>query len=295
MVTKAEDREVWHPGEVQLQRSVGVAEKLASIGPRFIRPFMPPQHRDFFAELPFVVLGAVDASGRPWATLRTGKPGFLWSPDETHLSLHGAADPHDPVALEPGQAVGLLGIQPHTRRRNRANGVVEVSNEQRASLRIMQSFGNCPKYITPREPRFDPRPRTPVVTRGATLDADARLLVQTADTFFVASAAMGTSGESEVDVSHRGGPAGFVRVDDDGTLRIPDYAGNRFFNTLGNFVTNPVAGLLFLDYAHGHALHLTGRVTLHLDASTQDAERHWSVTPTEVLWRRDSIPLRWRE
>lgn len=36
------------------------------------------------------------------------------------------------------------------------------------------------------------------------------------------------------DVSHRGGPPGFVQVSGQGTLRFADYIGNFTFTTLGN-------------------------------------------------------------
>ena len=57
-------------------------------------------------------------------------------------------------------------------------------------------------------------------------------------------------------MSHRGGKPGFVRIDDDSTLTVPDFTGNNFFNTLGNLLLNPRAGLLFADYANGDLLHI---------------------------------------
>ncbi|MEZ5573788.1 MAG: hypothetical protein R3E64_17495 [Halioglobus sp.] len=58
-------------------------------------------------------------------------------------------------------------------------------------------------------------------------------LVQQADTFFIASGfddAGVASSRRGVDVSHRGGPEGFVHCDDKGRLVVPDFAGNGFFN-----------------------------------------------------------------
>lgn len=70
----------WHEGETFIQEKVGVAERMAIVGQRVVRDFMPDQHREFYAQLPFVVLGAVDPQGDVWATLRAGKPGFMHSP-----------------------------------------------------------------------------------------------------------------------------------------------------------------------------------------------------------------------
>lgn len=50
-----------------------------------------------------------------------------------------------------------------------------------------------------------------------------------------------------VDISHRGGLPGFIHIENDNRLLIPDYSDNHFFNTLGNLAANPKAGLLFID------------------------------------------------
>lgn len=67
-----------------------------------------------------------------------------------------------------------------------------------------------------------------------------------------------------MDVSHRGGPPGFVRLEGQ-TLTIPDYNGNRYFNTLGNLVSNPRAALLFVDFERGDVLHLQGTTEIVWD------------------------------
>lgn len=77
------------------------------------------------------------------------------------------------------------------------------------------------------------------------------------------------------DISHRGGPAGFVRIEGD-VLTIPDYRGNRFFNTLGNLLLEPRAALLFPDFAAGRLLHLQGAAeVLWDDDGLPGAERSW--------------------
>ena len=46
-----------------------------------------------------------------------------------------------------GQQVGLLGMELHTRRRNRVNAMIEHAEGQALRLKVGHSFGNCPKYI----------------------------------------------------------------------------------------------------------------------------------------------------
>ncbi|WP_343721575.1 pyridoxamine 5'-phosphate oxidase family protein [Herbaspirillum seropedicae] len=292
---------VWHAGEQMLQAQLGVADKMQAVGQRVVRTVMPDQHRDFYRQLPFIVLGSVDQAGDAWATVLEGQPGFLTSPSPVQLDMHAYPAPADPAAagMVAGAPVGLLGIEMHTRRRNRMNGVL-AALEQGWRVQVEQSFGNCPRYIQLRDYSFarDPaqdHPGQPELL--ATLDASARELIGMADAFFVATYA-DVDERRQVDVSHRGGKAGFVRVDAEGVLTVPDFNGNLFFSTLGNIVLNGRAGLLFVDYANGDVLQMSGQAELILDspeiASFEGAERLWTFRPQRIVRRRAALALRWR-
>jgi predicted pyridoxine 5'-phosphate oxidase superfamily flavin-nucleotide-binding protein len=295
----------WHAGELAMQQRAGVRERMAAVGPQVLRSAMPEQHRLFFAQLPFVVAGVVDGDGQPWASALANPPGFMQSPDPRHLSIRARPLPGTPLPerLVPGTAIGLLGIEPHTRRRNRLNGPVESAAADGFVVRVSQSFGNCPKYIQAREPIYVAANAgiEQTVQRAAALDAAARALIGRADTFFIATAhpAAGTGGTPAqgVDVSHRGGKPGFVRVDPDGTLTVPDFAGNFFFNTLGNLVINPRAGLLFIDFDHGDLLHLAVRGEIIWEGAELDAfagaQRLLRLQVLEKRRAPGALPLRW--
>lgn len=258
----------YHEGEQALQRRVGWRERLAEVGTRVMRDHLPEQHREFFGKLPLVLLGSMDDGGQPHASVLMGAPGFLRTPDAQTLAVDARPDAVDPLhaALRPGASIGVLGIEPHTRRRNRMNGVVRALHARGFELQVRQSFGNCPKYIQARHGRWLDQSVSPVTARRMTrLDLAAASLVRSADTFFIASAVPPAQIESSVahgvDVSHRGGKPGFVRVqhgaDGVDVLTVPDFAGNNMFNTLGNLALHPRAGLLFIDFARGDRLHIT--------------------------------------
>jgi hypothetical protein len=59
-----------------------------------------------------------------------------------------------------------------------------------------------------------------------------------------------------------------VRVRDERTLEFPDYPGNNMFNTLGNLVVHPRAGLLFVDFERGDLLQLTGSARILWEPET---------------------------
>ncbi|MGV1872616.1 pyridoxamine 5'-phosphate oxidase family protein (plasmid) [Agrobacterium vaccinii] len=292
----------WHAGELQIQRHAGVLEQMDPVGRKVLRTFMLDQHREFYPMLPFIVIGAVDGEGNPWATIRSGHPGFLQAPDAQTLSIDAASDPADPAeaGMNDGDPIGLVGVDLITRRRNRMNGTVVRSSSDRFSVAVGQSFGNCPRYIQHRQFSFvrDPATRQSCeVIVSDRLDAHQRSIIEAADTFFVASY-VDLEGEGrQVDASHRGGRRGFVRVDADGGLTVPDFNGNLFFNTLGNFAVNPRAGLLFVDHETGDMLQIAGSVEIILDspeiAAFEGAERLWRVMPEKVVLRKDALPLRW--
>jgi len=285
----------YHAGEAAAQDRVGMRERMAEVATRAIRDHMPDQHREFFPLLPFLVVGSLDATGQPWGSVLANAPGFAHSPEPTHLAVRARALPGDPLALKAGAPVGLLGIQTHTRRRNRMNGLVESIDGDGFTVAVQQSFGNCPKYITPREAVFTPSAAgTPRIVRSHGLDDRARAILDGADTLFIATAHpdadLARTPEEGVDVSHRGGPPGFLARDDEDVLRLPDYAGNFFFNTFGNLGLNPRAGLLVLDRERAGALYLAVRGTV-----VWAPERHVRFEVDAMVRTEGTLPLSWHE
>ena len=292
------DHSPWHAGEKQLQVHVGVAERMEAFGRKVIRHEMPDQHRTFYQQLPFMLYAAVDGEGHPWASVLEGEPGFAQSPQPGLLQLSSLPAADDPAQLTEGAAIGLLGIELHTRRRNRINGHVRALSTQGFGVTVDQSFGNCPRYIQLRQFRSVPLadPSTRVAQRFNGLDDAAKAMIAEADTFFVASY-IEVEGERSVDVSHRGGQGGFVRVEGN-RLTIPDFAGNLHFNTLGNLLLNPRAGLLFIDFNTGDLLQLSGRTDIILEGpqieAFEGAERLWTFEVEQAVRRPGALALRWR-
>ncbi|MCP1648080.1 pyridoxamine 5'-phosphate oxidase family protein [Pseudomonas nitroreducens] len=290
----------WHAGEKAIQQRVGVAERMEVHGQKVIRDYMPDQHREFYQQLPFIIVGAVDDQSRPWASLLEGAEGFITSPDPKSLLLETLPDNQDPAAsgLQAGHAIGLLGIELHTRRRNRMNGVLREVDGGLLTVAVEHSFGNCPQYIQKRDWSRDEQRYSQRAPREdfAALNEELSAIVRNADTFFVASYVQHEDGQRSVDVSHRGGRPGFVRVEGN-RLTIPDYAGNLHFNTLGNLQANPQAGLLFVDFASGDVLQVHGRSEILFDSpllsAFEGAERLWTLDVEHAVLRRSALALRW--
>lgn len=301
------DSSVFHPGEQEAQTRAGVRERIEQVGQVMLRDHMLDQHRELFAQLPMLVVGSLDERGRPWASLLAGRPGFVSTPDPHTLRVDARPLPGDPLAanLAMGAPIGILGIELSTRRRNRVNGSVVATDASGFSVSVQQSFGNCPKYIQARTPTWTGvAPPSAVAAEGAALSDDARRMIESADTFFIATAAAdalspAASRADGVDVSHRGGKPGFVRITDGAAtlLTVPDFVGNYLFNSLGNLLVNPRAGLLFVDFARGDLLGLTGSVAIVWNGPEVDAfagaQRLLRIRVEEGWRARGALPLRW--
>ncbi len=305
----------FHVGEQAIQARLGVRETMEHWGGQVIRPWLPEQHRDFYTQLPFVVAAAEDANGSVWATMLTGKPGFIQSPDPMGLLFQTELLPGDALedALVAGADLGLLGIELGTRRRNRVNGTITEIGRNGIRFEVGQAFGNCPQYITERDLHPVEIDHNDAVAETTTrLDQAAQAWIATADTLFIASGYRQESSDDTgsgnpdaaraangMDASHRGGTPGFVKVLSDTRIVFPDYAGNNHFNTIGNLMLDPRVGLLFVDFKNGGLLQITGRATIDWDspdvATHPGAQRLVTIDIERIVRLQSVLPLRWSE
>jgi uncharacterized protein len=286
----------FHPGEQAIQTRLGVRAQLEQQGRRVIRDHLTEQHRQFFPQLPYLLVGSLDAAAAPWASILIGPPGFMVALDDRTLQITAQPMRGDPLGnnLRDGAAISLLGIELHTRRRNRLNGLVSKVHADRFEVTVHQSFGNCPQYIQAR--MFEPVVAETIaqVESIASFGPVEQTIIAASDTFFIA-----TAYQRDVDVSHRGGRPGFVRIDDDRTLTIPDFSGNLYFNTLGNLELNPSAGLLFVDFVQGDRLYFTGHAEVIWEGpeiiAYAGAQRLLRFHLDRGYRVTGSLPLRWSE
>ncbi|KAH7320441.1 hypothetical protein B0J17DRAFT_621531 [Rhizoctonia solani] len=306
----------WHPGELALQSKLNHTQAV-QFSYTLVRDHLPAQHRTFHtSNIAFLPLTTLDSSGRPWVSLvssKNGRPGFVQSPSEIELVVKADIWDGDPIKgnLNKGGLVAGVGVEWATRRRNKIAGVVRSvewdGSEVKLDMKVTQTLGNCPKYITVRS--VEPSVTAPrVVYDKPTLGAGERLpdevveFIQRADTIFVGTTYVADPAQAErypshLGTNHRGGPAGFVRVRKDGlTLVVPDYSGNRFMNSLGNVAVTPLAAITILDFATGDILYLTGRAQNVFDQSARDIMDRTNlltlVTTTGYTFVQNAMPVR---
>jgi predicted pyridoxine 5'-phosphate oxidase superfamily flavin-nucleotide-binding protein len=287
----------YHEGELAVQARAGVQEMARRIG-RSIGSIIPPAAQDFLGRQPMAIIGTVDGHGHTWASLVTGEPGFMQALDERVVSIAARPLPGDPLRenLRINDQVGMIAIEPETRRRMRLNGKAEIGSDGAMTIHAQQVYSNCPKYIQARAWELSTRsvPSARLVRKDGKLNQTQQRWISEVDTFFIAT----SHHAGGVDASHRGGHPGFVRVLNERLLAWPDYVGNMMFQTLGNLAVNPKAGLLFLDFDRGGTLQLTGRADIVWDEARRvgfpGAERVIEFHVERVIEIAQATALRWR-
>lgn len=282
-----------HPGELAVQEQAGVRNVAASFKPP--ADSVPAGAAHFLEEQSLLILGGAASSGKVWASLLYGRPGFIHAVDEQTVEIKSPMPVTDPLydALAGGTALGTLAIELETRRRLRVNGDAILRNGS-IHLQVREMLGNCQQYIQLRELEAISGGDAPLtVRRSQSLTPEQQEQVRSADTFFIAS----MNHQAGADVSHRGGKPGFVHVINSSELLSPDYAGNNRFQTLGNLTLNPASGLLFLDFESGSTLQLTGRAEILWNDSRMaefpGARRLVRFEIAEAIETQNAFPLRW--
>ncbi|KAG8736350.1 hypothetical protein FRC10_009411 [Ceratobasidium sp. 414] len=314
----------WHRGEAALQAALNLTEHV-QFHYTGVRDHMPNQHRVFHtSNIAFVPITTLDSSGRPWVSLlssKSGTTGFITGPSEVQLNIEADVWEGDPITrnlkdfklnfLDDGPLLAGLGIEWASRRRNKFAGKFFEAKlvEKRLSLglRVTQTLGNCPKYISVRT--VAPSPTEPqLIYDHPTLASDSRLpdeiiqFIHKCDTVFIGTSYVAKPNEAELypshlGVNHRGGRPGFVRVRNDGrTVVLPDYSGNRFMQSLGNVQATPLAALTILDFETGDMLYITGQAQNFIGQEAEGVMPRSSlitlISLTGYTFVRNAMPVR---
>lgn len=287
------ERGVYHEGELAVQELAGERELAerhgVGIGASVMRGAWSWLERQ-----QLLALATGTPGGQVWASVWFGARGFVESRDDGQtLLIHRAplatleVDPVLP-RLSAGAALGVLAIELPTRRRLRINGRVRTLDHEALALDVGEAFANCPKYISKRELSAVAGAAAPAApAQGVELDEARRATIRRSDTLFVGSLHPARG----ADASHRGGEPGFVRVVDAQTLRIPDYAGNGMYQTLGNLHSSGRAGIVFLDFDGRRLLHVTGTTSLSFAEEqlvTGGTRRSWDLRVES--WVEGALP-----
>jgi predicted pyridoxine 5'-phosphate oxidase superfamily flavin-nucleotide-binding protein len=251
----------FHEGELATQRRAGVETDAKRLEKMLDSAHLSGGAARFLALQRFTALTGRDRNGVLWISPLAAPAGFLQGEDQL-LRVSAVPREGDPLHRMPiGQQVGLIAIDFAAGRRMRINGTLVGGDNAGLTVHVDQAYGNCPRYIHRHDPDVSMLAATPLIdARHSTcLDPTDQAMIATSDTFFLGT----THPIRGSDASHRGGTAGFVRVNTPERLWWPDYPGNNMFNSFGNLAVDDEAALLFIDFITGATLHISGTAQVH--------------------------------
>ncbi|MGF1671323.1 MAG: pyridoxamine 5'-phosphate oxidase family protein [Balneolaceae bacterium] len=289
----------YHQGELQVQEKAGVRD-LAERSGKVISNKIPAGALNFIDKQPMVIVSSLDNKEHIWVSILAGKPGFMKAENTTciNFNLSMLSSSRQDIFwrnIERNSEISMLFIELSSRRRLRVNGTATI-DAALMTINVKEAYPNCPKYIQRREIEIK---NSIAEVAGQykefnVLNNELKSWIERADTFFVGSA----DDNRNLDVNHRGGNPGFIRIIGDNSLQIPDYEGNRMFNTFGNFVLNPGAGLLFVDFDRGTTLQMFGTAEILWDQDdpenrTGGSGRFWNFYINRCLILDSLKGLNW--
>lgn len=237
----------YHNGQREIQReanSVLAADKLSTwVGPV----------STYAIEADLIVL-ACDTNDALHIAALSG-PAPLATANETDGDITVSMPEELTRVLSIDRPWGGIVINPATARRSRVAGI-PTQHGARVQLPCTVAFTNCRKYMTPTSSTGTTAHVGP--TTQQLLAHDDPFVVELAtrcETAFLVT----TTPDGVADVSHRGGPPGFLRLDVANRLVTwTEYLGDGMFVSTGNIRQSPRFALVLLDYVTGDALRLDG-------------------------------------
>ncbi len=261
--------ELFHEGQLAVQKLAGEAE-IAKMRLPMIENALHPRSIPFIAHQVLAFAGSEDVDGAIWLSLLVGERGFIQIPSiqEINFDLSKVTSNRSDIFfknIQTNPTVGLLFHEAARRARYRAWGKARQEGEQ-LSVDITMGYPSCPKHIQRALIELPPDTKSisPEYQNGTTLGKSEKKWITNAHTFFIST----QTKKGEIEASHRGGDPGFIEIQENGIIRVPDYLGNSMFSTLGNIYENPKAALLFVDHKKGETLQLSGMAELEFDQNS---------------------------
>ncbi len=262
---------IFHEGQLAVQKIAG-EEEIAKSRIPMVKNSLHPRSIGFIEHQVLAFPGSEDYNGHIWLSLLVGERGFIQVPSEQEIKLDLSKVTSNlddiffkNIATKP--TVGLLFHEAARRARYRAWGTARKEGNQ-LSFDIKLGYPSCPKHIQREviEIRKDSKIEVSTYEKGTILGELEKEWISHAHTFFIAT----QTKKGDIESSHRGGNPGFIEIQENGHLRVPDYLGNSMFSTLGNIYENPKAALLFVDYKKGETLQLSGTAELQFNQNSNE-------------------------
>jgi uncharacterized protein len=236
---------IYHEGELHIQSKMGIDAKRDNLI-NMVRKDMPFLAYTFLKELNLCVLVLNTNEKNLFSTAVYGLKSFIEIKDDMKIIINLENCSFIPKDFFEKELlnIGFIGLNFELARRIRINGKAKIENNQ-IIVDIEELYSNCPKYFNKRILHGQLEKKGKVeIYRNYFMDEDFINVITNSDTFFLSS----FHKDKGLDISHKGGENGFVKVLSPTKLEFMDKKGNNVYNSLGNIYTNPYANMLFIDF-----------------------------------------------
>ena len=281
---------VYHEGELYMQELMGVRDKSDSLS-SMIKKEMPIAAQEFLKTLNFCVITfSMDYIELFSSVVFNIKPFIeIVKTDEIVINLDKKSFIPDEIIKSNKVNIGFIGLAFQSRKRIRVNGKGKIINNK-LHLKIDEVYANCPKYIHDRklvdEINFQDSFK---LYHYSKFNKECKTIIENTDTFFLSSC----HNERGVDVSHKGGQKGFLRVTSSNNLEFDDYPGNNMYNSLGNIYTNPNVNIIVVDFKENKILHISGEASTVIQEQNEKKKIKVKITTTNIKLEKNSFSLKY--
>ena len=135
-----------------------------------------------------------------------------------------------------------------------------TQNQPGSARQLISSIAYTPAVKAAQDQRGSRRTYAKMEERGEqrpwedTVTAELAEFVAQRDSLYLGTA----NADGQPYVQHRGGPKGFIKVVDEQTLGLADFAGNAQYISLGNLSENSKAFMFLMDYPNRHRVKIWG-------------------------------------
>lgn len=279
---------IFHEGEYHIQEIMGVRKSSDTLS-SMIKDTIPPIASEFLKNLNFCIITISTKEDDLFTSTVYSIDNYIEVLNQSQICI--SLKNHSYIPKEFYNAkyinIGMIGLNFEKAMRIRINGKGHIK-ENKLYLSIDEIYSNCPKHIKKRvlqkeTKSFDAKD----IIKEKFLSKEVIKIISDIDTFFIAT----SHKEKGLDVSHKGGNKGFLKVLTTNQLLFEDMPGNNLYNSIGNIYTNPNINIFFIDFKNNDTCHIKGTAILK-DVKVENKKKLIiTITCNEITVNKNSFSL----
>ncbi|WP_121626815.1 pyridoxamine 5'-phosphate oxidase family protein [Poseidonibacter antarcticus] len=279
---------VFHEGEYHIQEIMGVRKSSDTLS-SMIKDNIPPIASKFLKDLNFCIITISTKKDDLFTYTVYNHNNFIEIVNQSQISIN--LENHSYIPKEfyniKNINIGMIGLNFEKAMRIRINGKGKIKSNK-LYLSIDEIYSNCPKHIKRRVLQEDTKIlENQTIQKGRKLNEEIINIISNIDTFFIAT----SHKEKGLDVSHKGGNKGFLKVLETNQLAFKDVPGNNLYNTIGNIYTNPNINIFFIDFKNYDTYHIKGIASIK-EIQVENKKRLLiTITCKEIIINKNSFNL----